>query len=66
MFNALLIITVLVNGEPQFSQSFPMATMEECASEVEWPGNAVRYLMDYGTGYEATCQPALPEGVIST
>lgn len=61
----LLIVTVLINGEPMFAHSFPMAGEEECHSEIEWPGNDVHFIMNSGTGFLVECQPNLPQGTYS-
>jgi hypothetical protein len=60
----LLIVTVLINGEPVIQHSFPMASQEECQSEIEWPGNDVHFFMTSGTGFTVECRPNLPQGTI--
>ena len=66
MISWVLAVTVFVGGEVFLYQEFPMASEQECKSEIEWPGNAVHFVMNSGDGFEVECKPNLPEGTIST
>ena len=66
MISWILTVTVFVGGEVFLYQEFPMASEEECRSEIEWPGNAVHFIINSGDGFEVECVPDLPEGTVST
>ena len=66
MISWILTVTVFVGGEVFLYQEFPMASEEECRSEIEWPGNAVHFIMSSGDGFEVECVPDLPKGTVST
>ena len=61
MIEWVLVVTVFVGGEVAMQQQFPMASEQECKSEIEWPGNAVHFVMNSGDGFEVECKSKIPE-----
>ena len=66
MISWVLVVTVMIGGEVALYQEFPMASEQECKSEIEWPGNSVHFVMSMGDEFKVECVPNLPEGTVST
>jgi hypothetical protein len=66
MISWVLAVTVMIGGEVALYQEFPMASEQECKSEIEWSGNAVYFVMKMGDEFKVECVPSLPAGTVST
>jgi hypothetical protein len=66
MISWVLAVTVIIGGEVALYQEFPMASEQKCKNEIEWPGNAVHFVMKMGDEFKVECMPDLPDGTQRT